>query len=285
MVLMTVFKKVQHLILIGMIFYASTSEANVPPPLQLANKYYSGIPVQEYWLSEKLDGVRAYWNGQDLISRQGYRLHAPAWFTANFPAVHLDGELWLSRGQFAEVSGIVRQQNPEVSDWQKVHYWVFDLPNVPGTFTQRIAMMKMLSASVHSDYLRWVPQFKIEKSEDLTQLLDDIVKKGGEGLMLHRGDSFYRAARNDDLLKMKTYEDEEAIVIAYIPGQGKYKNQLGALLVENAQKVRFKIGTGFTDAQRKNPPPIGSLITYKYVGKTKNNIPRFASFLRSRTDV
>ena len=57
---------------------------------------------------------------------------------------------------------------------------------------------------------------------------------------------------------------------------------LGAILVEYKDGVRFKIGSGFTIQQRQNPPAIGTIITYKFYGKTKNNKPRFASFLRVR---
>ncbi len=268
----------------GLLYILSPLCAFALPPLQLANKYYSGIPIRDYWVSEKLDGVRAYWDGQEFISRQGYRMNAPAWFTAHFPPETLDGELWIGRGQFALVSGIVRQHTPNLA-WQKVRYMVFDMPDMPGTFTQRLNAMKNLSARVHSNYLQWIPQFQVADSEELMQWLHHTVENGGEGLILHRGDSFYRAERNDDLLKLKTYEDEEATVIAYVPGQGKYQHLLGALWVENSDKIRFKIGGGFTDEQRKNPPPIGSIITYQYVGKTKNHIPRFARFLRIRSDL
>jgi DNA ligase-1 len=86
-------------------------------------------------------------------------------------------------------------------------------------------------------------------------------------------------------LKLKTYEDAEAVVIAHLPGKGKYQGMMGALLVEMPDQRRFKIGTGFSDAQRADPPPIGSTITYKYFGKTSTQLPRFASFLRVRNEL
>jgi DNA ligase-1 len=256
-----------------------------PPPLQLANVYHENIDLRAYWVSEKLDGVRAYWDGQQLASRQGNIIHAPSWFTANFPSEALDGELWIGRSQFELVSGIVRQKQPDDAKWRQVRFMVFDMPKNPDVFTQRLAAMEKVVAVSQSPYLQLVKQYRIANHQQLMAQLQVVVKAGGEGLMLHRGDSLYQAARNDDLLKVKAFQDAEAIVIAYVPGQGKYQGMMGALLVENSDKIRFKIGSGFSDAQRKNPPGIGSVITYKYFGKGKNNVPRFASFLRVRQDI
>ena len=102
--------------------------------------------------------------------------------------------------------------------------------------------------------------------------------------MLHRADAQYIAGRSDVLLKLKLQLDTEAIVIAHLPGKGKYVGKLGALLVEAQDGIRFKLGTGFSDAQRENPPAIGSTITYTYLDKTKNGKPKFASFLRVRNE-
>ena len=93
-----------------------------------------------------------------------------------------------------------------------------------------------------------------------------------------------RATRNDDLLKLKTYLDAEARVLKIISGKKKFQGMMGAILVENEEGIKFKIGSGFSDSTRKNPPAIGSIITYKYYGKTKDNKPRFASFLMIRAD-
>ncbi|HVV68735.1 MAG TPA: DNA ligase [Gammaproteobacteria bacterium] len=267
------------------LFLTLTAFCQQPPPLQLANIYSNHINPKNYWVSEKLDGVRAYWNGKNLISRQGHRINAPLWFVENFPQEPLDGELWIGHNQFERVSGIIRQQNPNDAEWKKIRFMVFDMPQNPHIFTQRLEMMKKLIAAIHSEYLQVIPQYKVESPQELMQQLHTVLKAGGEGLMLHRETSHYQAVRNNDLLKLKAFVDAEAVVIAHIPGKGKYKNMLGALLVENSDKVRFKIGSGFSDAQRKNPPQIGSIITYKYFGKTKNNIPRFAGFVRIRYDL
>lgn len=252
------------------------------PDLLLANIYTPGIDVVDYWVSEKLDGVRAYWDGQRLISRGGHPIHAPGWFVAGFPPVPLDGELWMGRGQFDRTSGAVRQAVPDQAAWGDIRYMVFELPGADGTFGQRLGTLARLVAGSTSPYLAVVEQVRATDHASLMSRLDAVVAAGGEGLMLHRDASPYHGARSDDLLKVKPYLDGEARVVALLPGKGRLEGILGALLVEEPDGTRFRVGTGFTDAQRAAPPPIGSVITFKYHGRTANGVPRFASFLRTR---
>ena len=254
------------------------------PPLVLAKVYTEPVDLADYWVSEKLDGVRAYWDGQHLVSRQGNRFAAPIWFTADFPKVPLDGELWMGRGTFDALSGTVRQLTPDDTQWRNVRYMVFDMPMSDAPFDERLDKVTRLISATAVTHLQVVRQYKVRDQEALMDELEHIVTQGGEGLMLHRGASLYRAGRSDDLLKLKTYMDAEATVIAHLPGKGKYQGMMGSLLVEAQDGRRFRIGTGFNDAQRADPPPIGSIITYKYFGKTNNNLPRFASFLRVRDE-
>lgn len=261
---------------------SAISETNNPPKILLAKSYQSHINLEKYWVSEKLDGVRAYWDGTKLISRQGNVFTTPKWFTESLPKDHLDGELWLGRGRFEKVSGLVRRRSSNTSDWENIRYMVFDLPNSPYSFDQRLKTLRKVINAINKKHIKLVPQYKIKSHEILQNHLIKMANKGAEGLMLHAGDSLYKSGRYDDLLKMKLYSDAEAIVIEHRPGKGKYKGMLGSLLVETTDKKRFKVGSGFTDKQRKFPPKIGDLITYKYYGLTKNGIPRFASFLRIR---
>ncbi|WP_269619704.1 DNA ligase [Zhongshania sp. BJYM1] len=263
---------------------AILADPNPTPALMLANIYHPDIPLTEYWVSEKFDGVRAYWNGKQLVSRLGNIYHAPDWFIADFPSTPLDGELWLGRQRFDELSGAVRKNLPVDSEWKAIRFMVFDLPTAQGEFDQRLATLRNLIANNASPYVILVEQQKFRDEASLMQYLDAVIAKGGEGLMLHLGSAPYRSNRSDDLLKLKRYQDAEAKVIKHIEGKGKYTGMLGAILVETGEGLRFKIGSGFSDADRNNPPPIGSLITYKYYGLSGNGIPRFASFLRIRND-
>jgi len=260
------------------------ADTSAAPPLSLAKSYRGKIDLSQYWVSEKLDGVRAYWNGQQLISRQGNVYPAPAWFTQHFPVQTLDGELWLGRQQFQELLSIVRKKHPIDNEWKDVRYLAFDQPDLNQPFNLRLKSLKQLVSTSNSPYLKIVNQFIISNKTELQQQLDRVIALGGEGLMLHHTDAYYHAGRNRDLLKVKPYTDSEAKVIAHIAGKGKYTGMMGALLVETPTGLQFKIGSGFSDLERAKPAEIGSIITYKYHGKTRKGIPRFASFLRIREE-
>lgn len=255
------------------------------PPLMLAQSYHPGVSLEDYWVSEKYDGIRAYWDGQSFWTRGGEVIRAPAWFTAGWPAVALDGELWAGRGNFTEAVSTARRQTPEDAAWRRLRFMVFDMPAHPGTFSQRLPALKAALRRLNAPWVQPVPQFKVASHRALQDLLEKTVAAGGEGLMLHRGSSLYRAERSDDLLKLKTHDDAEARVVGHLPGKGRHQGRLGALLVETPEGVRFRLGTGFSDAQRERPPPLGSWVTYRYRGLHASGLPRFASFLRLRPDV
>ncbi len=255
-----------------------------PPELLLAKTYQHEINLSDYWVSEKLDGVRAYWNGEILVSRQGHTFNAPTWFTQPLPNTALDGELWIERQRFDAVSGLVRRKGNDPLNWLRIKYMIFDLPNNQHTFDQRIYDMKAIVLKADAPHIKVIPQFKLSTHIELMQKLDNITEQGGEGLMLHLGSSYYKSGRSNDLLKLKKYLDAEAMVIKLIQGQGKYRNLLGAILVETEEGIQFKIGTGFSDEERANPPAIGDLVTYKYFGLTSKGKPRFASFMRIRKE-
>lgn len=258
--------------------------AGAAPALMLAGVYRPGVPLEAYWLSEKYDGLRAYWDGQRLLTRGGDTIAAPAWFTAGWPAESLDGELWAGRGHFEEALSTVRQQTPDDAAWRRIRFMVFDLPAHPEPFTERIAAYHGIVSRLDQPWVRAVPQERVASHAVLMARLDRMVKDGGEGLMLHRGDAPYRALRSDDLLKVKTHEDAEARVIAHLPGQGRHAGRLGALRVETPGGLRFRLGTGFTDAQRERPPAVGEWVTYRFRGLNASGVPRFASFVRVRPD-
>jgi DNA ligase-1 len=264
------------------ILFTGVSAKNTVPELQLANRYHDQIDLSQYWVSEKFDGVRGYWDGTQIISRQGNVIQTPLWFVATLPKTPLDGELWLGRGQFDRLSGIVRSHHINEDDWRLVKYLIFDLPASELIFDLRIDAIKSIVKEANRRHILPVVQFKLDDHEVLLEKLDHIVKNKGEGLMLHRGSSLYHGSRSDDLLKLKQSNDAEATVIEHYQGKGKYTGMLGSLLVETNDQRRFKLGTGFSDFERANPPPIGSVITYRYFGLTQNGIPRFASFLRMR---
>jgi len=253
-------------------------------PLLLANEVGLKVNLVNYLVSEKYDGVRALWNGKALRFRSGRVVDAPAWFISKLPAQSLDGELWLGRGHFEALSGIVRKTEPQDDEWRRIKYMIFELPEAPGTFAERAQRIKEIVAQARWPQLVAVEQFRVADRAALKRKLDEVVRGGGEGLMLHLADAAYLTGRSDVLLKHKPLQDTEAVVIEHIPGKGKYLGMMGALRVQLPDGKRFLIGTGFTDQTRKSPPPVGTTITYTYRGLTNTGLPRFASYLRVREE-
>jgi DNA ligase-1 len=251
----------------------------ISAPQQLARLYHDDIVIKDYYVSEKLDGIRGRWNGSALITRSGNIINAPTWFIKNFPQQTMEGELWLARNSFAKTASIILRKTPN-EDWRNIKFMLFDLPEHKGTFSQRLIELRLLVDVIASPYLQVIPQFKLANKSELMQKLDELVEQGAEGLMLNHHNAYYQDGRSASLLKLKKHQDAEARVIEHIPGKGKYKNMLGSLLVELDSGLQFKIGSGFSDLQRQEPPQINTVITFKYYGLTARGIPRFASFLR-----
>ena len=245
------------------------------PDLLLLNKYSDDINVTSWYMSEKLDAVRAYWDGEKLISRSGKIFPAPKFFTKDFPKTALDGELWSKCSDFSNVSSIVSKKNSDDA-WKELTYNIFEVPNAAGNLKQRLSKVK------ESKYLRVIKQIKVKNKTDVNEFLKSIEKKGGEGVVVRDGSLNYYTGRTNNALKVKSYIDEECEVVGYNQGQGKYKNILGSLECKMQNNKVIKIGTGFKNEQRENPPKIGAIITFKYYGLTSKGNPRFPVFLRAR---
>ncbi len=253
------------------------------PALLLANVWTPAINPAGWWMSEKYDGLRGFWDGRKLWSRKGRAIAAPDYFLAELPKdIALDGELWMGRGKFEETISAVLSQTPD-ERWKRVRFMVFDAPQAKGTFEQRMEFLRA-TLSAGNQFAKPVIQTRCEGAAQLLAERDRIVSEGGEGLMLRKPESEYEAGRSPTLLKVKPLDDAEATVIAHLPGKGKNVGKLGALRVRTAEGREFSIGTGFTDAQRAMPPPIGTLVTYRFRGQTAKGLPRFPSFLRVRRD-
>ncbi len=258
--------------------------ASLSPAPMLAMRMHDGIDLPAWLVSEKLDGVRARWDGRRLLTRNGDPIDAPAWFTAGWPSQPMDGELWIARGRFQQISDLVRALRRDADGWRQVRFMAFDLPADPGVFGQRAARLHALVAKTGAPHLRAIAQAPVANRAQLDARLRAVIAASGEGLVLHRFDARYRGGRSDDLLKYKPAADAEARVVGYRPGQGKYAGMVGALLVEDARGRRFALGSGLSDADRRQPPPPGTVVTYRYDGLTAKGTPRFARYLRIRDE-
>lgn len=260
-------------------------ESFTAPALLLAHSWNGDIDPTNWWMSEKLDGVRAYWDGQRFISRQGNVYMAPDWFIEGLPKdIHLDGELWLARKAFQRAVSIVRRQDKN-SQWREITFVVFDAPLHGGTFEERIEFVSHTLGSLKPAHAKMLEQQVCTSVNHLRDELNRIESLGGEGMMLRKPQSRYERGRSSTLLKVKTFHDAEAKVVEHLPGTGKHKGRLGALSVELPDGKRFSVGTGFSDYEREHPPAIGAVITFRYQELSDGGIPRFPAFVRERTDV
>jgi len=258
--------------------------AHAAPSLLLAQTAPAGLDPAGYLVSEKYDGVRALWDGRVLRFRSGLTIAAPEAFVERLPPVPLDGELWLGRGRFEALSGLVRRQSPDAAAWRQLRYMVFELPSASGSFASRAQRIAALAWQTGWPQLQAVEQAHLTSPQALQRRFDEVVAAGGEGLMLHRADAPYETGRSASLLKLKPLHDAEARVIGHLAGRGRHAGRMGALQVRSAAGVDFLLGTGFSDAQRDSPPAIGTLVSYTHRGHTADGVPRFASFLRVRSE-
>lgn len=261
----------------------SDGSDSAAPALLLAHTWENDVDLTDWWMSEKLDGVRAYWDGKQFISRQGNVYHAPDFFIAGLPDAPLDGELWLARKAFQRCVSVVRRQDKS-EHWRSIRFLAFDMPAAGGAFEERLDQLRDRLASSRPEFAEVHQHFRCRGVDHLREELAKVEAQGGEGLMLRQPASHYEAGRSTTLLKVKTFHDAEGRVVEHLAGAGRHKGRLGALAVELPDGTTFSVGTGFSDAQREKPPAIGSIITFRYQELSDRGVPRFPSFIRVRQD-
>jgi DNA ligase-1 len=245
--------------------------------------YNDQTDIGGWLMSEKLDGVRGYWDGEQLFTKNGNLLHPPPAFINNLPDFPLEGELWGGRGSFEQTSSSVRRKTAH-QGWLQLKFAIFDVPRAEGGFSERITKARVWFAAHPTPYAFVIAQTPVRDKARLQRELQRIEKLGGEGLIVRQPNALYSAGRSAHILKVKSYQDAEARVLAHLPGKGRNVGRLGSLLVELDDGTEFRIGSGFTDAERESPPPPGALVTFKFYGKYQSGIPKFPSFLRVRPD-
>jgi DNA ligase-1 len=238
---------------------------------------YKDQNVTGWVMSEKLDGIRAYWDGEKLLSRSGKEIKAPEWFITDYPPFAIDGELWTKRGDFERISSIVRDQTPS-DEWREVKHYIFEVPQVKGDLHDRLAKVKPYA----NTFIKIIEQIAIRDKKHLSDFHKDIESKGGEGVVVRDPKAPYISKRTHRALKVKSFKDQECRVIGYTEGKGKFEGVMGAIVCQLDNKIEFKIGSGFSDIERSNPPKIGAIVTFQYQEFTKYGKPRFPVFLRVR---
>ena len=251
-------------------------------------KEFNGEDLSGFVMSEKYDGVRAFWNGEILTSRNGKILNAPKWWIENLPKdISLDGELWSKRGEFQRIISIVNDKIPS-KQWQDIKFMIFDSPdftkpnhnNKP--LNERLAPLKAYLATLESNpNIQIIEQIEVKNNESAFAFLEQVINNGGEGIVVRKANAPYISGRSGDILKLKKMKDSECEIIAINEGKGKFKGLMGSVTCRDIfTKEIFKIGSGFSINIRKNPPKIGTIITYKFQNLTNANKPRFPVFMR-----
>jgi DNA ligase-1 len=244
----------------------------------LLAKTWAGTDPAGWWMSEKLDGVRAVWDCRQLRTRTGNVLHAPEWFLRSLPASEpLDGELWIGRGRFQETVSLIQSHDAGFK-WRQVRYAAFDAPMALGGFEDRLAAMRDAIAGDGPAYA--LPQRLCSGQADLLKELARVEHQGGEGVMLRQPGSAYERKRSGTLLKVKTFRDAEAVVVGYDGGTGRNAGCVGAIVACLQDGTEFRVSSGLTDALRRDPPAVGTVFTFKYQQLTDAGVPRFPSFYR-----
>ena len=259
---------------------------------------YKGQNVGGWLASEKLDGVRAYWDGRNLLSRNGKILAAPEGWSAHFPSFALDGELYTARSEFEKIQSTVMDKTPSIAAWSEVKFYVFDVPEAGGGLLERLSELKkfILKNPQSGQNLKIIKQIKVKDNSEFEAFAEAVIAKGGEGAVVREPNVPYERKRSKNALKYKKFKDAECEVTAINAGTGKYAGLMGSVTCKALSAagsssdgqiphgVKFKVGSGFSDEERANPPKIGSIITYKYQNLTAKGLPRFPVFLRVRED-
>lgn len=264
-----------------LIFLLSFSVFADKPDLFLLKNYADKKPVIGWLMSEKYDGIRGFWNGKQLLSRSGKVITAPVWFIKNYPPFAIDGELWTQRGDFENISSIVGRKNPD-NRWQQISHQIFEVPNQAGGLLDRLAVLQNYLRYHKNTPIQIIKQITISDKSALKSFLSQVLNDGGEGVVVRNPTPPYQTGRLNSALKVKPYFDTECKVKKILAGKGKYTNKMGSLLCQTKAGKQLKIGSGFTDKQRDNPPNIGDTITFKYYGLTKKGKFKHPVFLWSR---
>ena len=276
-------QKLRYISLILIILIAGNFSQAVPlhHGKALTPKMRASLDISQYYMSEKLDGVRGYWDGTQLRSRQGLTIVTPHWFTAYLGDIPIEGEIWLGRETFQALSGLIARSDENDPLWHSVTFQIFDMPAHRGAFHERVMAMKTHIANLSplNPHLKMVDQVRVDSWATVDAALKAVVAGGGEGLMLHHQHAIYQPyIRHTDLLKVKEIDDGCAVIRGFTAGKGKYESMVGAFEVEvmiDDELKRFRLGSGLTDQMRQNPPDIGTKVLYLHNGFTQRGIPRF----------
>jgi len=255
---------------------ASSSATSTPPTTTSSNtsttsgETKKGKDPTGWWISEKLDGVRAYWNGKKMYFKDGTEMHPPPGFVVDFPPVPLDGELWAGRQNFYEVAKAVK--STEVEAWRDVKYLVFDTTQSQMKYEERMEFINKYIPANHSN-ISQIDIWRCKSNDDLMYVLAQVEQNGGEGIILRKPQSYYYEQMS--FFKLERYDDDDAMVVENL-------NDSKAMKCRLSNGKEFVLPTPTIDPL----PAPESIITFRYLAMSKqDNIPTCTSLLRIRPEL
>ncbi len=161
---------------------------------------YAGQDVAGWFASEKLDGVRAYWDGREFWTRGGKRIDAPSWFTADLPTgIALDGEIHAGRGCL-ETAKLTVQHGKH---WLAVEFVTFDAPGASGNWLERIGYARQVVFRCHHPVIQLLAP--CQGRQQLAAQVRQIVADGGEGIVLRNpAVTRYEVGRTANAVRVKS---------------------------------------------------------------------------------
>ena len=249
-----------------------------------ASKWESEDP-RGWYISEKLGGIRCLWNGLEMWSKNGTQYNIPDYFVSRLPKSPLDGELYMERGTLSKCMMIVKKKSTDPDyekEWNNMWFVVYDAPEAPGNFRQRLQALKEYFEKSDGLYIR-LHEYRIcEGKADAQRELEQIQKEGREGIVLREGNSPYTKGRSKFVLERRSHFEARAEVIEHIKGKSKSGSEIVASLrVRTSDGKEFLINRGITDDIRQHPPAVGSEIIYKFSGELDSGKPKAPVFIKA----
>lgn len=262
------------------------------PEVMLAHKYQEKFHTGPYYVSEKLDGIRAITFKGKLYTRNGLKIHAPQWFLDSIPEGSYDGELWTTRGDFQKLSSIVRKKIPRDSEWKTVSYRIFDDYDSKNTFSATYNRLKKKLPLCGSSNSRVClePQTYTESHNEIMQQFRQVRNKNGEGVILRKNTPYKQGVRTENMLKVKEFQEREATIVGFTYYEkGRLKSLVCEWTTHNGRKVQFKVFNGISEGMKHNGGKeffkIGDQVTVQFYEYTKNGLPRFPVFKGVRFNI
>jgi DNA ligase-1 len=229
----------------------------------LAVKFNPKYNVDGWIATEKIDGIRGLWNGRTMRTRSGKIVTLPTRLKRVLPRVPLDGELYFGRNRFSRAN---RWINAHDDVGRGLKYYVFDVIDKKSPYKERVERAKALVSRIKRRFGRTAPlvaakPIRVRNQAHLGQLMNRVLEKGGEGLILRDPASMYVTGRSKKMLKLKPVKTMMGVVIGHNLGK-------------TVGSVKIRLSNGVVTSVKGKRRPIGSKIIIEFQELTTKGAPR-----------